>query len=86
MAKREKIEAEDIKNETSIEETITDTATVEEPEIRITTGVKNVRIHTVEEINSIISCVPYTFAKDKDVMVPSDVAAILCYAKKAYRL
>lgn len=86
MAKREKIEDEDLKNEGFNEEINTDTTTEKEPEVRVTTGVKKVKIHTVEEINSIISCIPYHFAKDKDVLVPSDVAAILCFAKKAYRL
>lgn len=86
MAKREKIEDEDLRNDDLNEETTAETATEKEPEVRVTTSVKKVKIHTVEEINSIISCIPYTFAKDKDVIVPSDVAAILCFAKKAYRL
>lgn len=52
----------------------------------ISTAKKNVKIRVVEEIDCLISCKPYKFAKDKEVSVPSDVAAILCFAKKAYRL
>lgn len=86
MAKKEKIEDENIRNDELNEETNVDTTSEKEPEVRVTTGVKKVRIHTVEEINSIVAGIPYQFAKDKDVIVPSDVAAILCFAKKAYRL
>lgn len=55
-------------------------------EIVITSNTKKVRIHTVEEVNCLVACKPYNLKKDKDYQVPSDVAAILCYAKKAYRL
>lgn len=55
-------------------------------EATITTEEKKVRIHVVEPIDCIIAGVPYVFAKDKDVTVPEDVAAILTYSKKAYRL
>lgn len=55
-------------------------------EATISTGKKNVKIRTAEDIDCIIACKPYKIAKDKEVSVPMDVAAILCYAKKAYRL
>lgn len=51
----------------------------------VTAATKKVTIHTVEDIDSIIASVPYKFSKDKDVTVPSDVAAILCFSRKAYR-
>jgi hypothetical protein len=46
---------------------------------------KKVKIHTTEDIDSIVSGIPYKFAKGKDVQVPADVAAILVNAQKAYR-
>lgn len=46
---------------------------------------KLVRIHTTEPIDCMVAQVTYKFPKDKDVSVPSDVAAVLCSAKKAYR-
>lgn len=52
----------------------------------VTQKLARVRIHTVEEIDSIIAGVHYAFAKGKDVTVPSDVAAILVFAAKAYRI
>lgn len=56
------------------------------PKPTVTTGVKMVKVRIVEEVDCIIACKPYRFAKDKDASVPADVAAILCHAKKAYRL
>ena len=47
--------------------------------------VKLVKIHTTEEVDCYISNIPYKFKKDKNVEVPSDVAAILVNAQKAYR-
>ena len=55
-------------------------------EATVSTGKKNVKIRVVEDIDCLIACKPYQFAKDKEVSVPVDVAAILCYANKAYRL
>ena len=76
-----------INSDASTEEIIIEQATgKKEIEAIISTGKKNVKIRTVEDIDCIISCKPYKFAKDKEVSVPMDVAAILCYAKKAYRL
>ena len=85
MAKKANIAEEDFSNEIPNEETTVD-ATPAKPEARVNTEVKKVRIRAVEDINSLIACVPYTIAKDKEVLVPSDVAAILCFARKAYRL
>lgn len=55
-------------------------------EVKVNTGTKNVRIQIAEEVDCIIAGVPYKLNKDKAYQVPSDVAAILCNAKKAYRL
>ena len=55
-------------------------------EATISNEKKNVRVRVVDDIDCIIACKPYKFSKDKEVLVPSDVAAILCYANKAYRL
>ena len=48
--------------------------------------VKKVKIHTLEDINCLIAGNTISLRKDKDVEVSSDVAAILCYSKKAYRI
>lgn len=52
----------------------------------VSTAKKLVKIRAVEDISCLIACKPYNIAKDKEATVPVDVAAILCYAKKAYRL
>lgn len=75
--------------ETSIEEPTVEQPTGKKndaPEATVSTGKKNVKIRASEDIDCIIACKPYRIAKDKEVSVPVDVAAILCYAKKAYRL
>lgn len=55
-------------------------------EAEVTTEVKKVKIRATEEIDCIIACKPVKVKKDKEVTVSSDVAAILCFAGKAYRL
>lgn len=50
-----------------------------------TTPIKNVKIHTLEEVNCYIGGTHYSFAKGKEASVPSDVAAILTNSQKAYR-
>lgn len=55
-------------------------------EVVVSMEEKKVRIHAIEDNECIISGVPYVLKKDKDYVVPSDVAAILCYGGKAYRL
>lgn len=55
-------------------------------EVKVTAGTKNVRIQIADEVDCIIAGIPYQLKKDKAYQVPSDVAAILCNAKKAYRL
>ena len=55
-------------------------------EVTVTTGAKKVKIQVVEEVDCLVACVPYKLSKDKAYLVPSDVAAILCNAKKAYRI
>lgn len=47
---------------------------------------KNVKIHTLEEVNCYVGGKHYSFAKGKDASVPSDVAAILTNSQKAYRI
>lgn len=69
-------------NEETTEEPAADVAAV----AKVTTEKKKVKIRVMEDVDCLIACVPYQFTKDKEVAVPSDVAAILCYAKKAYRL
>ena len=59
----------------------------ETPEVEIAEApVKKVKIHATEDIDCFIAGTPVTISKDKDAEVPSDVAAILCFSKKAYRL
>lgn len=56
------------------------------PEATITKGKKNVRVRVVEDVDCFIACIQYKIEKDKEANVPIDVAAILCNAKKAYRI
>ena len=58
----------------------------EAPVAKVNTTEKKVRIRTSDEIDCFVSNVHYQFKKDKEVLVPSDVASILCFAGKAYRL
>ena len=55
-------------------------------EVNISAGAKKVKIQVVQDVDCIVACVPYKLSKDKAYSVPSDVAAILCNAKKAYRI
>lgn len=58
-----------------------------EQEAQVTTTlIKNVKIHTLEEVNCYVGGTHYSFAKGKDASVPSDVAAILTNSQKAYRI
>ena len=58
----------------------------QEQEAKVTTTpIKNVKIHTLEEVNCYIGGTHYSFAKGKEASVPSDVAAILTNSQKAYR-
>ncbi len=74
------------------EEETTPTETPEEtpnetPEVEVAEApVKKVKIHATEDIDCFIAGTPVTISKDKEAEVPSDVAAILCFSKKAYRL
>lgn len=86
------IEEEDLRptNENPTEEHKEGTATESKEraaeEVTVTTGAKKVKIQVVEEVNCFVACIPYKLSKDKAYLVPSDVAAILCNAKKAYRI
>lgn len=55
-------------------------------EVVVNLDEKKVRIHAIESNDCIIAGMPYCLKKDKDYVVPSDVAAILCFGGKAYRL
>lgn len=72
-------------NEEVKEETATDKERTAE-EVIVTTGAKKVKVQVVEDVNCLVACTPYELKKDKAYLVPSDVAAILCNAKKAYRI
>ena len=92
MAKtRTNIEEDEVRvnPETSTEETTAEQDTGKNndaPEATVSTGKKKVKIRATEDIDCIIACKPYIIEKNKEVAVPVDVAAILCYGKKAYRL
>lgn len=47
---------------------------------------KKVKVRASEEIDCMIANTPYKLAKDKEHLIPSDVAAILVNSGKAYRL
>lgn len=75
----------------SNKETGTETPEVVETNERVEVAevseeVKKVKIHTLEDIDCLIAGNTVSIRKDKDVEVSSDVAAILCYSKKAYRI
>lgn len=72
-------------NEEVKEETVTDKERTAE-EVTVTTGAKKVKVQVVEDVDCLVACTPYKLKKDKAYLVPSDVAAILCNAKKAYRI
>lgn len=91
MAKtRVNIEEEDTQKENPTEEIKEETAAENKErvaeEVTVTAGAKKVKVQVVEDVNCIVACVPYNLKKDKAYLVPSDVAAILCNAKKAYRI
>lgn len=96
MAKKANIEDEEIIVDSNdmTEETSTEEVTVAQPTGKkneatvgtVSTAKKLVKIRAVEDIDCLIACKPIRIAKDKEATVPVDVAAILCYAKKAYRL
>nr|DAH96094.1 MAG TPA: hypothetical protein [Caudoviricetes sp.] len=84
------IEEEDTQKENPTEEIKEETAAENKErvaeEVTVTAGAKKVKVQVVEDVNCIVACVPYNLKKDKAYLVPSDVAAILCNAKKAYRI
>lgn len=55
------------------------------PEVEITNA-KKVKVRFSEDARCSVACTIYDFQKDRVYEVPSDVAAILCHAKKAYRV
>lgn len=84
------IEEEDIQKENPTgeikEETAAENKERTAEEVVVTAGAKKVKVQVVEDVNCIVACVPYNLKKDRAYLVPSDVAAILCNAKKAYRI
>ena len=56
-----------------------------EARVNVTTS-KKVKVLASEDIDCIVGGVAYAISKDKEATLPSDVAAILCFAGKAYRL
>lgn len=89
MAKSQKINTEDkgkLTNPTDAENGNNEGGTPSE-EVEVTAEVKKkVKIRATEDIDCIIACQPVKVKKDKETTVASDVAAILCFAEKAYRL
>lgn len=88
MAKSQKINTEDegkLQNPIDAENGNNEGGTPAE-EVEVTAEVKKVKIHATEDIDCLIACQPVKVKKDKEAIVSSDVAAILCFAEKAYRL
>ena len=88
MAKSQKINTEDegkLNNPIDAENGNNNGGALTE-EVEVTTEVKKVKIRATEDIDCLIACNPVKVKKDKETTVASDVAAILCFAGKAYRL
>ncbi len=88
MAKSQKINTEDegkLNNPIDAENGNNDGGAPTE-EVEVTAEVKKVKIRATEDIDCLIACQPVRVLKDKETTVASDVAAILCFAGKAYRL
>lgn len=68
------------------EETATENKERIAEEVTVTVETKKVKVQVIEDVSCIVACTPYTLRKDKAYSVPSDVAAILCNANKAYRI
>lgn len=88
MAKSQKINTEDegkLNNPIDAENGNNDGGAPAE-DAEVITEVKKVKIHATEDIDCLIACNPVRIKKDKEAIVSSDVAAILCFAEKAYRL
>lgn len=56
------------------------------PVAQVSGKVRMVKIHTTEAIETFIGGTRYDFKSDREVAVPSDVAAILCNSRKAFRV
>lgn len=98
MAKKSSIEEEENVNVVDVEqsaevETGADETPIKKilskvkitPEVEITNA-KKVKVRFSEDARCSVACTIYDFQKDRVYEVPSDVAAILCHAKKAYRV
>lgn len=84
MAKKE-IEVANAQAEGTTYAAVQDGTQEQTTEAKVNYSVKNVKIHTLEEVDCYIGGIHYSFAKGKDASVPSDVAAILTNSQKAYR-
>lgn len=76
-AKQEQVKTESKESSEKVEKPVKSEPTVGDE--------KKVRIVTSEEIDCWIGGVHYVIGERKDASVPSDVAAILCSSRKAYR-
>lgn len=101
MGRTRNIEAElNVAEETPVEETNVEKAveepnvpdetekpspTEKKPEPKVNTGEKGVKIRLIEDVDCFIGKNHYDYAKGKEAIVPSDVAAILCSSQKAIR-
>lgn len=89
MAKKREIGELEAELEVSTEETDVEKAEQKKPalqEAEVSDKVKMIRIRALENINCIVAGKHYIVEKDKEVSFPIDVASILCFANKAYRL
>ena len=84
MAKKSGIENPEIENPEGLNPDSTEEK-VPEARVNVTTS-KKVKVRASEDIDCIVGGTSYAISKDKEATLPSDVAAILCFAGKAYRL
>lgn len=78
--------AETAAAETPAEQPAPKAEKTETAKAKVNDGVRMMKIRTTEPVNATVAGTRYEFQKGKEVSVPSDVAAILCNAKKAFRM
>lgn len=87
MAKSQRINTEDegkLNNPIDVDNNKYEDTPIDE--VEVTVKIKKVKIRATEDIDCLIACQPVKVKKDKETTVASDVAAILCFAGKAYRI
>lgn len=87
MAKSQRINTEDegkLNNPIDVDNSKYEDTPIDE--VEVTVKIKKVKIRATEDIDCLIACQPVKVKKDKETTVASDVAAILCFAGKAYRI